>query len=158
MRIRVVSLSIVVGLLILVLALAVSAAMAGNPEPPSPPGSTSSYTLEAIYQRLDTGAPGGQSMTGASHVVAQHNGSFTARNHATGTGDFANIVTGSLHEQAEMLRGIEIGQFDSLVYTVHYGDNAPVQRLLDYSAAGQVYHLPVYFLHDLFSQLSRSGR
>jgi hypothetical protein len=60
MRIRTVP--IVVLLAILATALTVYAGTAGNLEPPNPPGSTSSYTLEDVYSRLDTGAAGTQSM------------------------------------------------------------------------------------------------
>jgi hypothetical protein len=55
MRVRIVSVSVVVCSLILILTLAVSAGMAGNLEPPGPPGDTSSYTLEDIYNRLNAG-------------------------------------------------------------------------------------------------------
>jgi hypothetical protein len=58
MRMRTVCVSIVVVLLGLALTLTVSARITGNPEPPSPPDSTYSYTLEDIYSRLDTGAAG----------------------------------------------------------------------------------------------------
>ena len=60
MRTRIVSLSIVILLLTLAFAIGVYAGMAGNLEPPGPPDSTSSHTLEDIYDRLDTGAPGAQ--------------------------------------------------------------------------------------------------
>jgi hypothetical protein len=60
MRMRIVSLSIFVLLLTLAFALGVYAGSAGNPEPPAPPDLTSSYTLEDIYNRLDTGAAGSQ--------------------------------------------------------------------------------------------------
>jgi hypothetical protein len=61
MRMKIVSLSIAVLLLTLAFALGVYTGMAGAPEPPGPPGSTSSYTLEDVYNRLDTGAAGTQS-------------------------------------------------------------------------------------------------
>jgi len=61
MRIRTVSISIVVALLLLALALTVSAGITGNLEPPGPPDSTYSYTLEDIYDRLDAGTEGAPS-------------------------------------------------------------------------------------------------
>jgi hypothetical protein len=51
----------VIGLLALSFGLGVYTGMAGAPEPPGPPGSTSSYSLEDVYNRLDTGATGTQS-------------------------------------------------------------------------------------------------
>ena len=59
MRIRTVPMVVV--LAILATALTVYAGATGNLEPTNPPGSTSSYTLEDIYSRLDTGAAGAQS-------------------------------------------------------------------------------------------------
>jgi hypothetical protein len=59
MRIR--TIPIVVVLLILAFRLGVYAGMAGAPEPPGPPATTFSYSLEDIYQRLDTGAAGSTS-------------------------------------------------------------------------------------------------
>jgi hypothetical protein len=64
MRIRYIVL--VVGLLALAfgvgrLSAAGSSAVAGSLEPPGPPESTFSYSLEDIYNRLDTGAAGTQS-------------------------------------------------------------------------------------------------
>jgi hypothetical protein len=50
-----------IGLLALSFGLGVYTGLAGAPVPPGPPGSTSSHTLEDIYNRLDTGAAGTQS-------------------------------------------------------------------------------------------------
>jgi hypothetical protein len=54
------TLLIVIGLLALSFGLGVYTGMAGAPEPPGPPASTSSYTLEDIYSRLNAGAAGSQ--------------------------------------------------------------------------------------------------
>ena len=76
MRIRTVV--IIVVLAILATALTVYAGTAGSLEPADPPGSTSSYTLEDIYRRLDTGAattqstftePGSGPGTGTMHTL-----------------------------------------------------------------------------------------
>lgn len=61
MRIRAISISIAVVSLTLALVLTVSGASPGTLEPPGPPGSTYSYTLEDIYQRLDIGEAGSPS-------------------------------------------------------------------------------------------------
>ena len=65
-------------LLILVLLGLPAKAPAGNLDSPSPPNATSSYTLENLYNRLDSGAPGTQSTftepaagptTGTMHTI-----------------------------------------------------------------------------------------
>jgi len=60
MRIRVVFVLIVAGLLVLGSALLAFAGVTGSLEPPGPPNATSSYTLEQVYERLESGAAGAQ--------------------------------------------------------------------------------------------------
>ncbi|UCE17671.1 MAG: DUF1566 domain-containing protein [Gemmatimonadota bacterium] len=60
MRRRNIVLAVVMFVLFFVWVLALSE-YAGNTDPTNPPGATSSYTLEDIYNRLDTGADGTQS-------------------------------------------------------------------------------------------------
>jgi hypothetical protein len=60
MRTRAVGISIVVVLLSVAFALGIYAGSTGEPEPPGPPGSTLSYSLEAIYNRLRDGTEGTQ--------------------------------------------------------------------------------------------------
>ena len=61
MRTRVVSISVVVILLCVAFALGIRAGTAGSLEPPGPPGSTSSYSLEDIFNRLYDGTLGTKS-------------------------------------------------------------------------------------------------
>jgi len=94
----------VVGMVVGVLLSSAVFVLAGNPDSPAAPGATQSFTLEDIYNRLDSGADGAQSTftepgvapgTGTMHTLNETMGKAPAKDDANGatTGDVANGKT-----------------------------------------------------------------
>jgi hypothetical protein len=94
----------VVGMVVGVLLSSAVFVLAGNPDSPSAPGATNSFTLEDIYNRLDTGADGAQSTftepgvapgTGTMHTLNETMSKSPARDDANGatTGEVADGKT-----------------------------------------------------------------
>jgi hypothetical protein len=94
----------VVGMVVGVLLSSAVFVLAGNPDSPSAPGATNSFTLEDIYNRLDSGADGVQSTftepgvapgTGTMHTLNETMAKAPARDDANGatTGEVADGKT-----------------------------------------------------------------
>ena len=95
---------ILVGIVVGVLLSSVVFVLAGNPDSPSAPGATNSFTLDDIHNRLDTGADGAQSTftepgvapgTGTMHTLNETMAKAPAKDDTNGaaTGDVANGKT-----------------------------------------------------------------
>jgi hypothetical protein len=104
MRNKYMLVGVVVGIVVGVLLSSAVFVLAGNTDSPSAPGATNSFTLEDIYNRLDTGAAGAQSTftepgvapgTGTMHTLNETMAKAPARDDANGatTGDVANGKT-----------------------------------------------------------------
>jgi len=94
----------VVGVVVGVLLSSVVCVLAGTPDSPGAPGATNSFTLNDIYNRLDTGAEGAQSTftepavapgVGTMHTLSETMGIAPAKDDANGaaTGDVADGKT-----------------------------------------------------------------
>jgi hypothetical protein len=127
---RIKTVPIVFVLAILATALTVYAGTAGNLEPPNPPASTSSYTLEDVYSRLDTGAAGTQSTftepgsgpgTGTMHTLNDTMGVAPTVDDTNGA-TAADVVSG------KTFWGLTPGSWGLQTGTLTSGSAAPVPK------------------------------
>jgi len=93
----------VIGIIVGVLLSSAVFVLAGNPDSPSAPGATNSYTLDDIYNRLDTGAAATQSTftepaagpgTGTMHTLDEIYALIGLRAQVPKTGQTTSYATG----------------------------------------------------------------